>query len=100
MAEKIVDDAMLARLHAVYQETGNKSETARRLGLSEWTVRHYLKRNDPAISETMKVAGTTLVPSAVWLKTKPDENGVARSILLRPEPEKDEDFLEDRKSVM
>lgn len=90
---QIVDAAMIERMAAIYSETHNYSEVARRLGVSERTVRRYLKR-DPAIAKTMTVAGTTLVPSAVWLKTGPDEDGVARSILLRPEPEKDEDFLE------
>lgn len=95
---QIVDAAMIERMAAIYSETHNYSEVARRLGVSDRTVRRYLK-TDPAIAKTMTVAGTTLVPSAVWLKTGPDEDGVARSILLRPEPEKDEDFIERIKAA-
>lgn len=80
----------------VYQELGNAAATARHFGVDPSTVRRAIDpyRQDPALAEAAKAVGTNMVPSLAWMKTKPDENGMAYSVLLKPVSE-DRDFMAD-----
>lgn len=42
------------------------------------------RERDPAISAGMEAVGTGIVPSGMWIKTGKDEDGVSRSIYLKP----------------
>ena len=85
--------AEAARLFA---ETGNKAEVARLMGgIDETSVRDLLERHDknikklqdldPAIKAAMGVVGTGMVPTGMWVKTKPQGDEPGYSLYLRPE---------------
>lgn len=42
------------------------------------------RERDPAISAGMEAVGTGIVPSGMWIKTGKNEEGVSRSIYLKP----------------
>jgi len=91
-----LDEATINKIIQTYRETGNYREAARRCGVSDSTVRKYVKRSqqDPAIAAGMDAIGTTLVPAGMWIKTGKDADGVSRSIYLRPQQEALDDVLE------
>lgn len=90
-----LDEATINKIIQTYRETGNYREAARRCGVSDSTVRKYVKRSrqDPAIAAGMDAIGTTLVPAGMWIKTGKDADGVSRSIYLKPSQTSD-DLLE------
>lgn len=49
---------------------------------------------DPAVSLGMEAVGTGIVPAGMWIKTGKDEDGVSRSVYLKPAQEPVEDILE------
>lgn len=75
------------------------SDVADALGIEWKCVDRYIKcglkarAQDPAIAAGMEAIGTTLVPTGMWVKTGEDEDGVSRSIYLRPQ-ETPDDVLE------
>ena len=81
---------------AAYQKIGTIKGTARHFGVHHSTVQDAIRpyRQDPALAEAAKAVGTNMVPSLAWMKTKPDENGMAYSVLLKPAAE-DRDFVAD-----
>lgn len=54
---------------------------------------------DPAITVGMEAIGTGITPAGMWIKTGKDEDGVSRSIYLRPAQEATEDALERIRAV-
>lgn len=54
---------------------------------------------DPAITAGMEAVGTGITPSGMWIKTGKDEDGISRSIYLRPAQEEAEDPLERIKAA-
>jgi hypothetical protein len=49
---------------------------------------------DPAIADSMKAAGTNMVPSLAWVKVQPTEDQPGYSVMLRPEGEAPEAVAE------
>src|SRR5690606_5987905 len=49
---------------------------------------------DPAVNAGMEAVGTTITPAGMWIKTPKDEDGIARSIYIKPQQEAAEDVLE------
>ena len=83
------DDEILAAyeacggsIRATSKALGNMDRESLRNRLSRLGVRHQ----DPAIAAAAKSVGTNMIPTLAWAKTKPDENGMAYSVLLKPEP--------------
>lgn len=75
---------------------GTATGLARELGMRPNTLQKLARQAgymDPAIAAGMNAVGTEIVPSGMWIKTKPDEDGIARSIYLRPQ-ETPDDVLE------
>lgn len=67
----------------------------------EWkkTDRHIkcgleARERDPAVAAGMDAVGTGITPAGMWIKTGKDEDGVSRSIYLKPAQEVTEDALE------
>lgn len=54
---------------------------------------------DPAITAGMEAVGTGITPAGMWIKTGKDDDGVSRSIYLRPAQEATEDALERIRAV-
>lgn len=52
------------------------------------------RERDPAINAGMEAVGTGITPAGMWIKTGKDEDGVSRSIYLKPTQEAAEDVLE------
>lgn len=52
------------------------------------------RNRDPAISVGMEAVGTSITPAGMWIKTGKDEDGVSRSIYLKPLQEATEDVLD------
>ena len=75
---------------------GTATSAARELGIRACTVLKIAREmdRDPAIATGMEAVGTGIVPSGMWIKTGKDEDGVSRSIYLRPQQEATEDVLE------
>ena len=83
------DDEILAAyeacggsIRATSKALGNMDRESLRNRLSRLGV----SRQDPAIAAAAKSVGTNMIPTLAWAKTKPDENGMAYSVLLKPEP--------------
>lgn len=51
------------------------------------------RERDPAISAGMQAVGTTITPAGMWIKTGKDDDGISRSVYLKP-TQSAEDFLE------
>ncbi len=79
---------------AAYQEHGSMRAAARALGVAESGYRKRMKKHlaqgDPAIAASMRAVGTGMVPALTWAKTKPGEDGLSYSVLLKPEPVPDD----------
>lgn len=75
---------------------GTATSAARELGIRKGTVQRIAREMDadPAIAKGMDIIGTGIVPSGMWVKTGKDEDGVSRSIYLRPTQEAPEEVLE------
>lgn len=80
---------------------GTATSAARELGIRACTVQKIAREmdRDPAIATGMEAIGTGIVPSGMWVKTGKDEDGVSRSIYLRPQQEAAEDVLERIKAA-
>jgi len=69
---------------------GSQRSAAEALGLALSTFQARLslanRKIDPAIARGMDILGTELVPSTGWVKTKPGDDGVSYSFLLKPAP--------------
>lgn len=101
-----LSDEELSETISAYQKEGSKKGAARALGVDPKTIRDRLavaeRRGftiDPAITTGMEAVGTGIVPSGMWIKTGKDEDGVSRSIYLRPQQEATEDVLERIKTA-
>jgi hypothetical protein len=80
-----------------FKRTGNVTETARELGTNRRDVQRMLDRAgltedvrekyriDPAIADSMKAAGTNMIPSLAWVKVQPTEDQPGYSVMLRPD---------------
>jgi hypothetical protein len=73
---------------------GSQRKAAEALGINTRTLTRALAQSqDPAIEAAMQAVNTGMVPALAWAKTKPDESGMAYSVLLKPQPVAD-DFLD------
>lgn len=85
---------------------GNITSAARELGIHRRDFLRLLDRAgynaegrrqlclDPAIADSMKAAGTNMVPSLAWVKVQPTEEQPGYSVMLRPEGEDPEAVAE------
>jgi hypothetical protein len=85
-----------AEIRAAYERLGSLTAAARELGLDRKTVRKSLEASarDPAMEAAKTAVGTGLQPALAWLKTKPGEDGLAYSVLLKPVKEAETDILD------
>ena len=80
-----------AEAQRLYRETGNCNEVARIMGVHRTTAKELMDKADqwdtldPAVATAMGTIKTEVVPSAIWVKTKPTEDAPGYSIYLRPE---------------
>lgn len=93
-APPLTDDELAEAVRAYEEHGGRMSEAAEALGLLPQTLRSRLQRarergfhHDPAVMDAMQAVGTRMVPSGMWIKTGEDEEGVSRSVYLRPAQE-------------
>jgi transposase len=100
MAARPVSGEDIDRTVEVWNGVGKvHTKAAEILGVSEATIRRRLaeaerrKNRDPAVSAGMDVVGTSIVPSGMWIKTGKGEDGVSRSIYIRPQQETSDDVL-------
>jgi hypothetical protein len=89
-----------------FKRTGSVTETARELGTNRRDVQRMLDRAgltgdvresyrvDPAIADSMKAAGTNMVPSLAWVKVQPTEDQPGYSVMLRPDAQPPEAVAE------
>lgn len=94
----ILREGTIQRSVEAASQHATKQAAADALGIPVSTLKHHLKiaardEPDPAIAAGMEAIGTGLVPSGMWIKTGKDEDGVSRSIYLRPS-ETPDDMLE------
>ncbi len=94
------DDQLAETLAAIHSE-GSGRAAARLLGVDPKTIRDRKKilaqrgmLSDPAVAAGMESVGTTIVPHGMWIKTGKDDDGVSRSIYLKPQQEAEEDVLQ------
>ena len=106
MAARPVGQDHIDETFRVWNEVGRvNTKAAEVLGISESSVRRHVKEaerrkdRDPAVSAGMDVVGTTIVPSGMWIKTGRDEDGVSRSIFIRPQQETPQEVLERIKAA-
>lgn len=88
-AMRVWDSLPRPRVKEVAEALGIPSQTAGRwirMGLEA-------RSRDPAVSAGMAAVGTGLTPVGMWIKTGKDEDGVSRSVYLRPQEEPAEDVL-------
>lgn len=76
---------------AIYRETGNRTETARRMGKSRATVRALIDRAEaweaasPGRRDAAMASGIDLAEAGIaWVKTDADGNVVGRSQMVKP----------------
>jgi hypothetical protein len=92
--------ARQAEVQRLANEIGVRG-AARELGVHQKTIYETLKAAnkwdslDPAVQGAMRQVSTGIVPSGMWVKTKPTEDAPGYSVYLRPEAEtaSDEDRL-------
>ena len=82
---------------AIYRETGNRTETARRMGKSRATVRALIDKAEaweaasPGRRDAAIASGVDLGEAGIaWIKTDADGNVTGRSQMVKP-PKADED---------
>lgn len=100
---KRLSDEEIAETVSLYQQLGTQRAVARHLELDPKAIRDRLdlaKRRgllpanpDPAVNAGMEAVGTTITPAGMWIKTPKDEDGIARSIYIKPSQAED-DVLE------
>ena len=85
-------------LDVLKAHSGNVTHAAEAMGVARTAFQKLISRAranaDPAIEAAMQAAKTGLIPGAVWIKTGKDEDGVSRSVYLRPPVEAETDMLE------
>jgi hypothetical protein len=83
-----------------YTKYGSWNAVAKKFGKDRRGVQRQGERylQDPAVQHSMDAVGTNLVPTLAWLKTK-NEKGTSYSVLLRPAPQEEENFVEQVKAV-
>jgi len=104
-AQPISDEKLREAVLAVEQFKGI-GPAARAMGIPRQTLQSRirqaeargLRETDPAIQAGMDAVGTTVTPSGMWIKTKPDADGISRSIYIRP-PSAQDDVLERIKAA-
>lgn len=106
MAARPVGQDHIDETFRVWNEVGRvNTKAAEVLGISESSVRRHVKEaerrkdRDPAVSAGMTAVGTGIVPSGMWIKTGRDEDGVSRSIFIRPQQETPQEVLERIKAA-
>lgn len=95
MPTKPVSAEEIQRTIEAVRETGSNTKAAILLDINESTVRRRLAgvKADPAVAAGMEAVGTGIVPSGMWIKTGKDDDGVSRSIYIKPLQEAAEDVL-------
>lgn len=92
-----LDESQVQTILEAWKEIGTIKGVARATGHPPVTVRLHVDkagmRTDPAVSAGMDAVDTTITPSGMWIKTGKDEDGVSRSIYLKPQ-EATQDTLE------
>lgn len=99
-AQPISDEKLREAVLAVEQFKGI-GPAARAMGIPRQTLQSRIRQaearglrgTDPAIQAGMDAVGTGITPAGMWIKTGKDENGVSRSIYLKPSQTSD-DVLE------
>lgn len=99
-AQPISDEKLREAVLAVEQFKGI-GPAARAMGIPRQTLQSRIRQaearglrgTDPAIQAGMDAVGTGIIPAGMWIKTGKDENGVSRSIYLKPSQTSD-DVLE------
>ena len=88
-----------ARRYAALAEHSTIVAAAEALGmdanaLQKWRDSKARKPIDPAMQAAMRAVGTDMQPAMAWLKTAPDADGMAFSVMLKPGPRGADDFKE------
>jgi hypothetical protein len=87
---------------AAYDRLGSFRAVAEELGVNESSARRAVKalrrREDPAIAASMHAVGTGMRPKLAWAKTKPGDDGLSYSVLLKPEPLPDDTLYRIREA--
>jgi hypothetical protein len=100
MAQRFTDEERQRYVDAFIASGRNYAAAARMLGVSRSTVQHHVgeaeaqKDRDPAVKAGMEAVSTGIVPSGMWIKTGKDEDGVSRSVYIRPQQEAPQEVLE------
>jgi hypothetical protein len=83
------DPADLAEAVRLVQLHGTVTEASNASGIPRSTLdKRYKKASaDPAMEAAQEAVGTNLVPTEWWAKTKPNEDGVAYSVRMKPAQE-------------
>lgn len=89
-----------------FKRTGSVTDAAREIGINRRDMQRMLDRAgmtgdvredyriDPAIADSMKAAGTNMVPSLAWVKVPAKDEEPGYSVMLRPEAEQPEAVAE------
>lgn len=96
MSSPHTDDHLIEVVDA-FRRLGSQESAARELGLTRASLRRRIaaakkrglfRHEDKAFDLAMVSAQTTVVPNGMWIKTKHDEDGIARSMFFK-KPELD-----------
>ncbi len=94
-------------IREAWEEARSIRGGARLVGLSKTGFRNRVNRlglrdeaDDRALQAGMDAVGTDITPRLVWAKTKPDEDGVAYSVLIKPEEKGPTDGAEQIREIM
>lgn len=102
MAGKPTAPEEMERTRRVFEACGrNGARAAEALGIPRSTLQSRMKviERDPAVSLGMSAVGTGIVPSGMWVKTGKDEDGVSRSLYIKPQQEAEASILERIKAA-
>ncbi|MGP3457112.1 hypothetical protein, partial [Escherichia coli] len=86
------DDDYLIEVVECFRRLGSQETAARELGLTRGSLRRRIaaakkrglfRHEDKAFDLAMVAADTTITPQGMWIKTKHDDNGVARSMFFK-----------------
>jgi hypothetical protein len=94
-------------IREAWEEARSIRGGARLVGLSKTGFRKRVDKlglrdeaDDRALQAGMAAVGTDITPRLVWAKTKPDEGGVAYSVLIKPEEKGPTDRAEQIREIM
>ena len=82
-------------IDALVRAGGNKQAAARELCISRSAFRDRLCGVDPAVKAAMGAVGTGIVPTGMWVKTKPTDDAPGYSTYLRPLENTAADIIEE-----